>query len=67
MTKVEHYRALVDGLFALRAVGELSQPLEGEIAEVHHTLWAQMSDAEQASLEGEHGVIEEAKKRWMEP
>lgn len=68
MTKVEHYRALVDGLFALRSIGKpLSQQLEGEIAEVHHILWSGMSLAEQTALEGEHGIIEEAKRRWMEP
>ena len=66
MTKVEHYRVLVDGLFALRAIADTSQELEGEIAEAHAALWDRMSDAEQAVLEGEHGVIEEVKKRWGE-
>lgn len=62
---VKHYKALVEGLFALRAVGEpLSQETEAEIAEIHDDLWRRLSPAERDVLDGDHGIIEEVKKRW---
>lgn len=65
MDRVEHYMTLVEGLFALRAVGEpLSQKTEAEIAEIHYTLWRQMTDDEQARLDGPDGLIEQVKQRW---
>jgi hypothetical protein len=58
---LKHYMALVEGLFAHRAVGELSQETEAELAEVHDTLWRRMTGAERDAAEL---LIEEVKERW---
>ena len=59
--KVEHYLILVDGLFALRALGPLTVDAEGEIAGVHAVLWDTMTDVEQAKVERGIDVI---KEKW---
>lgn len=56
-----HYMALVEGLFAHRAVEDLSQETEAELAEVHDTLWRRMTEAEHGAAEL---LIEEVKERW---
>ena len=61
--KVEHYLTLVDGLFALRAGGPLSQESEGEIAMAHAELWDTMTEKEQAEVER---GIEVLKEKWRE-
>ncbi len=66
MRRVKHYMymAMVEGLFAMRAVGELSPKTEAEIADVHNKLWQELTPYEREQLEGDHGLIEQAKRKW---
>ena len=63
---VRRYLILIEGLLAARAVsGGLSQETEAELAEVHDMEWRKLADYEHAILDGDHGLIEKAKARWM--
>ena len=62
--KLKHYMALVEGLLAHRAVAPLSQETEGELAEIHDTVWREMTGEERDVAEI---FVEEAKERWKQP
>lgn len=61
---IDHYKALVEGLFALRRLGSLPQSVEGAIAQLHANMWESLSEAEREKLDGPEGMIEELKRRW---
>ena len=70
MDNLKHYMAMVEGLFAFRAVppegepplpGGLSQETEAELAEVQNDLWRRMTGAERDAAEL---AIEELKRKW---
>lgn len=57
----EHYMALANGLFALRALQELPNDVESLLTGIHATFWDTLDENEQTQLEHD---LEVAMHRW---